>query len=194
MRPDVVVKVGGSLYDLPDLRTRLSRWLDGLASSRLLLVPGGGDAANLVRALDRQHGIGEETSHWMALRALSLNAHFIAGLLARGIVAEDLAECPAAWQAGRVPVLEVHAFARADEGRPGCLPHTWAVTSDSLAARVAVVAGAPRLVLLKSVTIPAGMGWEEAGWLGHVDPALAGVVRAASVLEVRAVNLRAGPP
>src|SRR5262249_16000620 len=147
------------LYDLPDLRTRLSRWLDGLASSRLLLVPGGGDAANLVRALDRQHGIGEETSHWMALRALSLNAHFIAGLLARGLVAGDLAECPAAWQAGRVPVLEAHAFARADEGRPGCLPHTWAVTSDSLAARVAVVAGAPRLVLLKSVTIPAGMGW-----------------------------------
>jgi hypothetical protein len=84
-------------------------------------------------------------------------------------------------------------FARANEGRPGCLPHAWAATSDSLAARVAVVCGARRLVLLKSVTVPPAVGWAEAGRLGLVDALLADVLRQRPDLEVEAVNLRAWP-
>src|SRR5215475_7098934 len=81
MKMDVVVKVGGSLFDLPDLGTRLADWLTGLKTPNMLLIPGGGQTANLVRAWDRQHQLGEETSHWLALRALTFNAHFLAGLL-----------------------------------------------------------------------------------------------------------------
>jgi 5-(aminomethyl)-3-furanmethanol phosphate kinase len=192
MTPITVVKVGGSLYDIPDLGPRLNRWLREQAGERIILIPGGGDTADVVRGFHRTHGVSEERCHWLALRALSLNAHFLEGLLAGGGVVEDLRECPTAWEAGRTPVLDLFAFALADEGRPGCLPYTWTVTSDALAARVAAVAGARRLVLLKSVAIPAGMDWDEAGKRGHVDPAFASVVRQAPGLEVRAVNFRAG--
>jgi aspartokinase-like uncharacterized kinase len=186
-----VVKVGGSLYDLPDLAPRLRRWLAGLAGP-VLLVPGGGATADVVRDLDRRHGLGEDKAHWLALRSLTVNAHFLAALLPATRVVEDLQTCPEAWRAGLTPVLDAHAFAGADEGRPGRLPHAWAATSDSLAARVAAVGGARRLVLLKSVTVPAGMGWAEAGRLGLVDALFADLLRAGpSDLGVEAVNLAA---
>jgi aspartokinase-like uncharacterized kinase len=196
MTPITIVKVGGSLYDLPDLGPRLDRWLRQQTGEQIILIPGGGDTADAVRGFHRTHGIDEECCHWLALRALSLNAHFLEGLLALASgrraaeVVEDLSECSAAWEAGRTPVLDLHAFALADEGRPGCLPYRWTVTSDALAARVAAVAGARRLVLLKSVAIPASMDWNEAGKQGYVDAAFASVVREAPGLDVRAVNFR----
>jgi aspartokinase-like uncharacterized kinase len=194
MTPDAIIKVGGSLYDLPDLGPRLLEWLATMGHAHRVLVPGGGLTADVVRALHRVHGLSEEQCHWLALRALSLNAHFLAGLLSGAAVVEDVGECPSAWAAGRLPVLDLLAFAQADEQRPGRLAHCWDVTSDALAARVAAVAGARRLILLKSVSIPADTDWEQAARHGQVDAAFAGVVRAAGGLEVQAVNFRAGPP
>jgi dihydroneopterin aldolase len=191
MKPIMVVKVGGSLYDLPDLGNRLRAWLDAQAEYRLLIVPGGGEMAEAVRGFHRVHGLDEERAHWLALRALGLNAHFMAWLVGRGVVVEELSGCQRAWEAEQRPVLDMHAFARADEKRPGRLPYSWRVTSDALAARAAVVLAASRLVLLKSAAIPPGMDWHEAGRHGYVDPAFADVVAAAPRLAVAAEHFRA---
>jgi aspartokinase-like uncharacterized kinase len=188
----MVVKVGGSLYDLNDLGPRLRQWLEGLGGCDVVLVPGGGDMAEAVRSFHRVHGLDEPRAHWLALGALALNAHFLAWLVGRGVVVGDTGGCQDAWAAGRIPVLDMHAFSRADEDRSGRLGASWRVTSDALAARAAAVLGAGRLVLLKSVTIPDAMSWEEAGQRGYVDAAFAGAVAAAGKLEVRAVNFRAG--
>jgi aspartokinase-like uncharacterized kinase len=178
----IVAKVGGSLYDLPDLAARLRRFLDARGDPDWLLVPGGGAAADAVRALDRAHRLGDERAHWLALRACSLNAHFLHLLLPRTRVVSEP-------RGHRGPgVLDPLAFAAADEGRPGCLPHRWDATSDSVAARVAIVASA-RLVLLKSITVPPAMTWEDAAAAGHVDAVLPRLVREAG-LAVEAVNLR----
>lgn len=184
--PTTVIKVGGSLFDLSDLGQRLRRWLDELLRPRVLLVPGGGAVVDAIRTLDRLHGLGEEKSHWLALRALSVNAHLLADLFVGGGVVESLSACSVCWQEGRLPVLDAHAFARADENSPGRLPHSWEVTSDSIAARVAVVAGARQLVLLKSVSLPAGVDWRTAS--GLVDRHVAEVV--GEEITVRVVNLR----
>ncbi|HTU90879.1 MAG TPA: hypothetical protein VMF69_12450 [Gemmataceae bacterium] len=187
-----VVKVGGSLYDLPDLGPRLCRWLaEHCAGMRVVLVPGGGGLVDAIRHLDQRHGLGEEASHWLALRALSVNAHFLAALLPSTCVSGYDGELAHAWGTNRLPILDVHEFARVDERRPGCLPHSWSVTSDALAARVAVVLQARYLVLLKSTTLPPGVDWAEAGRLGLVDAMFAEVLRDAPAdLRVSAVNLR----
>jgi aspartokinase-like uncharacterized kinase len=192
MSPSVtVVKVGGSLYDLPDLGSRLRRWLVEQADSRLVLVPGGGKTADVVRHLDRCHNLGEETAHWLALRSLTLNAHFLASLLPSACLAGKVEELKQLWKKNKLPVFDLHEFARADEQRPDHLPHSWAVTSDAFAARVAVVLQARDLVLLKSMTIAPGMDWTEAGRTGFVDVMFAEVLREApSDLRVRAVNFR----
>jgi 5-(aminomethyl)-3-furanmethanol phosphate kinase len=185
----VTVKVGGSLFDLPDLAARLRAWLARLSTGRVLLVPGGGPTADIVRALDRLHALGEEAAHWLAVRALTLNAYFLQNLLPEAAVVRQPHDPPRAGAA--LAVLDPHPFLREDEGRPGCLPHRWEVTSDALAARAAVVAGARRLVLLKSVTVPEGMGWDEAGRRGLVDGWFARVLEGAhDGLAVCAVNLR----
>lgn len=192
MGPMVVVKVGGSLFDFPDLRSRLKRWLEAQSDARLVLVPGGGAMADAVRDYHRVHGLDEERAHWLAIRTLGINAHFLAWLVGNGVVVEEAEDCTAAWEAGRLPVLDLFAFARADEHRPGRLPYSWRVTSDSLAARAAVALGARQLVLLKSVTIPEGTGWEQAAAQGQVDPAFPEVLRDAQGLEAQAINLREG--
>jgi aspartokinase-like uncharacterized kinase len=183
-----VVKVGGSLYDSPDLGARLRRWLaESFPSAKVVLVPGGGGAADVIRHLDRRHGLGEETAHWLALRALTLNAHFLASLLPPARVIGELRDIG---EKSELAILDVHEFARADEARDGRLPHTWAVTSDAVAARVAIVLQARHLVLLKSLTIPRDVNWAEAGRRGWVDESFAEVLHQAPAdLQVRAVKL-----
>jgi aspartokinase-like uncharacterized kinase len=188
--PATVVKVGGSLFDLPDLGPRLRRWLAAEVRANVLLVPGGGAAADVVRDLDRRHALGEERSHWLALRALTLNAHFLASLLPGARVTDDPTNLDGA-VAPSVAVLDPHGFLIEEERLHGpTLPHTWAATSDSVAARAAVVAGASLLVLLKSVRVPEEINWEEAGQRGFVDPTFAAIVGAAPRLQVRAIDFR----
>lgn len=187
-----VVKVGGSLYDLPDLGSRLHRWLaEQFPDACVVLIPGGGPTVEAIRHLDHHHRLGEGTSHWLALRALTVNAHFLAALLPPACVIDKIGALRTAWVENRLPILDVHEFARGDEECPDCLPHSWTVTSDALAARVAVVLQARHLVLLKSTTIAPSMDWKEAGLQGLVDPMFVEVLREAPVnLRVHAVNLR----
>jgi aspartokinase-like uncharacterized kinase len=186
--PAAVIKIGGSLFDLPDLGQRLQAWLAGQATRTLLLVPGGGPVAEVVRQYDRLYGLGEERAHWLALRSLALNARLLCFLLPQTVVVPHIRSLATLWRRGKIPVLDLYSFARADEGQPGALPHCWNVTSDSLAARVARVAGARELLLLKSTSLPAGMDWTEAGKRGLVDTYFAEV--AENSLTVRFINFR----
>src|SRR5438132_894215 len=95
IRPITVVKVGGSLFGISQLGDALQRWFNRVGAAQILLVPGGGPTADVVRAYDRDHHLGEEKSHWLALRALTFNAHFLAGLLPGGVVVDDWRACRA---------------------------------------------------------------------------------------------------
>src|SRR5687768_5997933 len=101
-----MAKVGGSLFDLPDLRERLVRWAASV-EDRILLVPGGGEAADVIRRLDRVHHLGESPAHWLAIRMMQVNACFLAELL--GVPVVESADAHAGW---RIAVLDAYAFCR----------------------------------------------------------------------------------
>ena len=175
----IVVKVGGSLYDLPDLGDRLRRFLATLTGP-VLLFSGGGIMVDAIRELDRVHRLGEEASHWLALAACSVNGRMLATLLS----GTPIVDAPT----DGVAILDPYRFAVADEARPGRLPHCWDVTSDSMSARAALVFDAEELVLLKSTNL-GGKKWSDASVTGIVDPYFPTIV-AACGRSVRLVDLR----
>jgi len=169
----VVLKVGGSLLDWPGLPSSLARDLDlrQAMGQRLLLLTGGGGAADFIRTLDRTFTLGDDASHRLAMRSLDLTAHILAALVPHLDVIDAVPGLEPLWAAGRIPILAPRGFLEEDDlSSPDPLPHSWDVTSDTIAARVAVHLGADALCLLKSTPSPPGTTRREAARIGLVDP------------------------
>jgi 5-(aminomethyl)-3-furanmethanol phosphate kinase len=140
--PDWVIKVGGSLGARPARLRRLMEILAGAARRHwLVVVPGGGSFADAVRRADRRFALGDSPAHWMAILAMDQYGY----LLARLAPGSALVRSPRELLPGRLNVLAPSAWLlRADP-----LPHSWDVTSDSIAAWIAGILGARRLMLVK---------------------------------------------
>lgn len=145
-RVDAVVKIGGGVLAQPHA---LARTLDAVADAargrRLVIVPGGGPFADAVRAVDRAVGLTDDAAHWMAILAMDQYAHLLASRLRGAVLVRSAGGVAAALDRGALPVLAPFDWLRAADP----LPHAWEVTSDSLAAWLAGVLGARRLVLVK---------------------------------------------
>lgn len=170
-----VLKLGGSLLDLTGLPDRLRAVTAMLAGERPLLICGGGAAANAVRQWHDAHGLSEEQSHWLALESIRLNQRLLLTLMPELELISNRAAAESAWRRGRVPLLDLMSFVSIEEAatdvRP-TLPHSWNVTSDSLAGWVAIRWPASRLVLLKSAELPiaeSGLSFRAAADRGLVD-------------------------
>jgi 5-(aminomethyl)-3-furanmethanol phosphate kinase len=126
----LVVKLGGSLYDnVPDIVPILR------SSVRpLLIVPGGGAFANAVR----QAGLDDETAHWEAIVAMDQYGRYVASY---GLPFTDHLS---------VPNRTIIFFPGRSLREQDPLPHSWDVTSDTIAAWVAAKLRLD-LLLLKSV-------------------------------------------
>lgn len=158
-----IIKVGGSLFNHPALGEGLRQYVDTLPTP-ILIVPGGGPFADVVRSLDSIHQLGEERAHWLAIKSLEVSALLVQGWLP----ASTLVKMPG--QPFQLGILEAHAFCQLDEGYSGSLPHLWDVTTDSIAARVASTFRADKLILLKSIDVPDNCVWAEAVAQRWVDP------------------------
>lgn len=182
-----VIKVGGSLYTLPDLHERLHQWLKAQSYSQMLLVPGGGAMAQVVRQWDVTHRLGEERAHWLALRTVSLNMHFLLELFPKA----QCCSCPTEMMGSsdRLWILDAFRFTQQDDANPGAIPHHWDATSDTLSARVAQVFNAQALILLKSVSKPTEMSWDQASEMGIVDPLFAEQVNN-EIFQIKVVKLQ----
>ena len=189
-----VIKLGGSLLDLPDLPTRLAAFRAQHVNAGALLVVGGGEMAEAVRRFDRAHGLDETAGHWLAVRAMALNARMLMHVLDDAQLVGEASECETVWHARRLAVMEPVGWLAAAERAGEAVPHKWQFTSDSIAAHAAQRLGAARLTLLKS-TLPKQMAGGQATLAqasaeGVVDEQLPRVVAAGRTLDVRLVNLR----
>ncbi len=144
---EAVIKVGGSLYDHPDLASNLAIWAALAGEYRLLFLPGGGPFAESVRAADVRFRLSDSAAHWMAILAMEQYAHLLADLTPGATVVHDLDEAAAVCATKKAPILAPAALLRQVDP----LPHSWQVTSDSMAAWLAGYSGTRRLVLLKRV-------------------------------------------
>ena len=185
LAPTAVVKLGGSLLDLHDLAQRLDQ-LRPEWGARPLLVVGGGEAADLVRAWDQLHGLGEERAHWLALDSLALTARLLASLWPAACVTQR-ANYQAVWGEERIPLAITREwFEDSLAEQAPTPPHSWHTTTDTIAAWIASSTRAESLWMLKSVPCPASV--VVATQLDLVDPYFAEWTPAQ--IPSRWVNLR----
>jgi len=143
---ETVVKVGGGVLSSVDVLDAVLSALHAAAQSHpILVVPGGGPFADTIRDVDRRLGLSDAAAHWMAVLAMDQHAYLIADRLASSALVTEPHEIASAIDARKIAVLAPFRWLlHADP-----LPHSWDVTSDSIAAWVAGRVGAQRLILVK---------------------------------------------
>lgn len=165
VRCATVVKLGGSLVRSGAHEALLELIAELVSAGHdLVTVPGGGVFADAVRR-ESEHAASSETAvHWMATLAMDQMAYLLAGRSARTLTSDasrtigrTITPTPCvvrspwgiirALAQRRIPILAPFRWLRAADP----LPHSWDVTSDSIAAWLAAQLGARRLILLKSV-------------------------------------------
>jgi 5-(aminomethyl)-3-furanmethanol phosphate kinase len=146
-RVETVVKLGGSVLAYPDhFASTLSAIAAASRRRRLLVVPGGGPFADVVRDVDRRFHLPDASAHRMAVLAMDQYALVVVAGIPDSVLVTHPGPIADALEAGRVPVLSPSQWLSAADP----LPHSWDVTSDSIAAWVAGEVGARRLVLIKA--------------------------------------------
>ncbi len=122
------------------------------------VLVGGGEAADLVRRWDLQFRLSDSVAHTLAIEAMSLNASLLASLHDRLVLVNSLAEWRSLHDSSPDTLAVLHPTNIVAELEPihAALPQTWNVTSDSLAAWIAVCCDVPQLLMLKSTDIDVG--------------------------------------
>ena len=163
-----VIKIGGGLTSIPAALGRVCAAVAAASGThRLVVVPGGGPFADAVRELDHQVGLSADAAHWMAILAMDQYAHVLAARIPGAVLVEEPGGILAAVDSGQVAVLAPTRWMRSAD----VLPHSWDVTSDSVAAFVAGALDASRLILVKptdqadgldpyfTTALPVGLSW-----------------------------------
>jgi aspartokinase-like uncharacterized kinase len=141
-----VLKIGGGLLGKAGAFELTIEAVTAFRSGRhLVVVPGGGPFADAVREMFKRAKIGEDAAHWMAVLGMDQYAHALAARIPDAVLVDGAGGVAAALQAGRLPVLAPYRWLRAADP----LPHSWDVTSDSIAAWLAGALAARRVVLVK---------------------------------------------
>ena len=141
-----VVKLGGSLART----SSLPLWLDTIAqygNGSTIVVPGGGEFADQVRAMQQRLGFDDRIAHRMALLAMQQYGLAIKGMHSGYEPVYTMDYLPQVLQEGRVAIWMPDLTILDKAG----IPATWDVTSDSLSMWLANELLAKHLVIVKSL-------------------------------------------
>ena len=184
-----VVKLGGSLFSMPGLIDAFRDWLAAQSAAETLLIAGGGAPADAIRELNRLHNLSESAAHWLCIRAMHLQTEMLAAILPESDRVTSIQELRDQSPRARLATVDPYQFLREEDRQLSAepLPESWNVTSDSIAARLAMLSRATELVLLKSVA-PSHDTASKLAESNFVDRCFP---RAAQgIMHLRVVNLR----
>lgn len=156
-RDCTVLKIGGSLFDDPNLFDRIGALCEKLGS-HVLIISGGGAVADIVRQWDRALQLGEAASHTIAIHAMGLGARLIAHGVRNAVLVSSFDECLSVWQSERIAVADPQPliddlWLKHDDHRGREISATWQFTSDSIAAWIGRRIDARRVVFGKSIDL-----------------------------------------
>jgi aspartokinase-like uncharacterized kinase len=129
-----VVKVGGSLAACPEKLRNLCLKISEISKEhKLIVVPGGGEFADVVRRLDKRFHLSCNTSHRMAILGMDQYGMLLSNLIPSSITTSKFEEIKYFLDMGKLPIfLPSNLLLQEDP-----LENSWAVTSDSIAVYLA---------------------------------------------------------
>ncbi len=163
-----VIKLGGSLLSDP---TVLKQCLNHISTTvkdnkqSLVIVPGGGVFADLVRTTQNKWNFDDKVAHSMAILAMQQMACLLNGLQPSFVFANSITEIQKISLKGSVIIWSPCI----SELNAATINNNWDVTSDSLAAWLATQLDATELVLVKSANIPKKVDLQQMQEQGIVD-------------------------
>jgi 5-(aminomethyl)-3-furanmethanol phosphate kinase len=143
-----VVKVGGSLSLYPEkLRTLCLKLSEFSKEDKLIVVPGGGKFADVVRSLDKIFHLSCRTSHGMAILGMDQYGMLLSDLILGSITTNKLEEIEYLINLNKLPIfLPSHLLLRENP-----LENSWSVTSDSITIYIADRLNIARVLLVTDV-------------------------------------------
>lgn len=159
-----VIKLGGSLMSDADTLERCLATIEQKYKREVVIVPGGGAFADLVRATQKQWKFNDEAAHQMAILAMKQMALLLKSInpaftLVETVISLKKMTSVAIWS----PNLQ--------ELSVSSIKASWDITSDSLAAWLAMQLDASELILVKSAKIPTNLNLHALQKKGLVDNA-----------------------
>jgi len=190
-----VIKLGGSLLTMPNLKQKFQKWCRENPHPLTLIIVGGGPVVDAVRQVHLANPLSEEFAHWVCIDLLQHTARIAHQVLGNAELFETKADLQEPFSGSRVnsttPIIAIVQVALCfDRDYPNMgLPESWDVTSDTLAAAFSNMYAAEELVVMKSCDAPSNESdFESLADVGFVDPHFPAL--AEGIDQVRFVNLR----
>ena len=180
-----VVKVGGSLLQRDDFVEKINGWTDHRSPAQNLFLFGGGDVINAVRRLDKIHTLNPKLTHWICVDLLNASfamaQHWFADWRTIETTQQfgDLA-AQQPWLSN--VIIRCTSFYHQDQA--GDLPMDWRTTTDSIAARLAMLTQANELILLKSCSVDEHLSYHAMANHGIVDLAFPNAAKSIASVKV----------
>jgi len=145
---DAVIKVGGSLAEDPTALRALCKRLGEIAKKyRIVVVPGGGKFADVVREFDRRYVLLPGISHRMAILGMDQFGLLLSQIIPNSCAVYLLNDAKQLSEIKVVPIFLPSRLMFQDDP----LEHSWDVTSDSIAAYIASRLNADKVILATDV-------------------------------------------
>jgi hypothetical protein len=143
-----VVKVGGSLAFYPEKLKVLCIKLSEISKKhRIIVVPGGGEFADVVRCMDQVFSLSCSASHRMAILGMDQYGLLLSDLMPNSATVNKLEEIKCFLDSDGLPVFLPSTLLLSEDP----LENSWDVTSDSIAVYIASRLQAAKVLLITDV-------------------------------------------
>lgn len=147
-------------------------------NSKVIVVAGGGKFADAVRHSQKRLGFDDACAHKMALLAMEQYAHSLAALTPELHLADNIKSIHRTLANNKIVLWLPYKMLMSNDD----IPASWDVTSDSLAAWLAIQMQIRSLLLVKSIPLPANyLNLGDLADRGLVDPFLLSLIEDAAL-------------
>jgi len=144
-----IFKIGGKILEnsknIESTISQLTQLYEENVLQKILLILGGGSTANFIRKIDEELKLGDDLAHWMAVYSMNYNGIELNRKYPQLECIEELEKFKDAKK--KFCIFLPYTYLRKND----TLPHSWDVTSDSIALYFAYKLQLNRCFLIKDV-------------------------------------------